>query len=422
MKILVVGGGGREHALVWKLAQSRHEPEIHCAPGNAGIEGLARCVDIDIKDLTGLRDYAKRQKIDLTVVGPEVPLCAGIVDVFTEAGLVIFGPNAAAARLEGDKAWSKEVMARHQIPTAGHRTFGNAGAARAYLEQSVDFPLVVKASGLAAGKGVVICKNPEEAVRAVDEIMGDRRFGSAGDTLVVEDFLEGEEVSILALTDGRTIAVLETSQDHKRAFDGDQGPNTGGMGAYSPAPIVTPELQRKIEEDILVPTVHAMREEGRPFQGVLYAGLMMTRKGPKVLEYNVRFGDPECQALLMRLQTDLVDLLLACCEKRLDQMELAWDSRPAVTVVVAQEGYPGSVSKNREIEGLSRLADREDLQVFHAGTRLEGDRVMASGGRVLNVTALGRDFREAAARAYEAIDDLHFPGSFCRRDIAHRVL
>ncbi|MEZ6196226.1 MAG: phosphoribosylamine--glycine ligase [Planctomycetota bacterium] len=423
MKILVVGSGGREHALVWKLKQSRHDPELHCAPGNAGIADLAHCVDIDVSDLPALRDYARRAKIDLTIVGPEVPLCAGIVDLFKKEGLRIFGPDALAARLEGDKAWAKDVLARHKIPTANHRTFKEMAAALAYVQDTVDYPLVVKASGLAAGKGVTICGNSEEAAAAVREAMGSRRFGSAGDVVVIEDFLEGEEASIIALTDGKTIAVLESSQDHKRAHDGDRGPNTGGMGAYSPAPVVTPALQREIEEQILVPMVHAMKEERCPFNGVLFAGLMMTRKGPKVLEFNVRFGDPECQALMVRLRSDLVDLILGCVDRKLDEVELAWDPRPAVTVVVAQEGYPGTVSAHSEIKGLDRFAADPDLMIFHAGTKGgRGGRVYASGGRVLNVTALGKTYREAVDRAYAAIDALDFPHSFCRRDIAHRVL
>ncbi|MEE9391441.1 MAG: phosphoribosylamine--glycine ligase [Planctomycetota bacterium] len=422
MNILVVGSGGREHSLAWKLSQSPRQPNIYCAPGNAGTAQLGDNVDIAANDIDGLLAFAKKAQIDLTVVGPEVALCAGIADRFREEGLMVFGPSKAAAALEGDKAYCKDVMKRHSIPTAGHRTFRSLAPAIAFAEDTVDYPLVVKASGLAAGKGVIICANAKEAKEALVEIMGDRRFGSAGETVVIEDFLEGEEVSVLALTDGKTILVLESSQDHKRAFDGDKGPNTGGMGAYSPAPVLTPELQAQVEKEVLVPIVHAMKQERRPFNGVLFAGLMIGKKGPRVLEFNVRFGDPECQALMMRWQGDLATALERCAQGRLDEVQVEWDPRPAVTVVVAQEGYPGPVSSGQVIAGLDALAKLPDLMVFHAGTRQSGGEVVAAGGRVLNVTALGDDFAQAAERAYAAVDALDFPKSFVRRDIAHRVL
>ncbi|MCB9832886.1 MAG: phosphoribosylamine--glycine ligase [Planctomycetes bacterium] len=422
MKILVVGGGGREHALVWRLKQSPSEPEVICAPGNAGIAREVPCFDVAATDLESLAELARKQKVDLTVVGPEAPLCAGIVDLFQARGLKIFGPSKAAALLEGDKAFAKEIMSRHSIPTAGHRTFSELNAALIWARETVDYPLVVKAAGLAAGKGVVICRNPEEAEEAIRSMMEDQAFGSAGQRIVIEDFLVGEEASIIALTDGKTILVMESSQDHKRAFDGDEGPNTGGMGAYSPAPVVTEKLQSQIEREVLVPIVHALKHEGRPFSGVLYAGLMMTQKGPRVLEFNVRFGDPECEALMMRLRGDLAQALALCAEGRLDEADLSWSEEPAVTVVVAQEGYPGAVGSGRPIWGLDEVEESDDLRIFHAATRRQGSDWIASGGRVLAVTALGTDLAGARDKAYAAIDRLRFPGSFCRRDIGHRAL
>ncbi len=422
MKILVVGSGGREHALVWRLAKSPSCDKVYCAPGNGGIAEHAECVEIAASDIEKLVEFAGREKIDLVVVGPEAPLCAGIVDRFRRDGIAIVGPTARAAALEGDKAWCKEVMAKHSIPTANHRTFEEAEAALTFVRETVDYPLVIKASGLAAGKGVFICNNPEEAEEAVQSIMVDGRFGGAGSRIVVEDFLVGEEASIIALTDGQSICVLESSQDHKRAFDGDKGPNTGGMGAYSPAPVVTDKVQEQVEREVLVPIVHAMKQEKAPFSGVLYAGLMMTSKGPRVLEFNVRFGDPECQALMMRFQGDLARLLMHCAEGTLDQAEVTWDPRPAICVVVAQEGYPGPVSAGRPIYGLAELPERDDVVVFHGATRREGLDYVATGGRVLGVTALGGDLSEARDKAYALIDGLRFDGSFCRRDIGHRAL
>ena len=422
MKVLVIGGGAREHALVWKLKQSPQVKWIFCAPGNAGIAKDAHTVDIAASDIEGLKKFALKEKIDLTVVGPEAPLVAGVVDAFEKAGLLIVGPTAAAAELEGSKAFAKDVMSRHTIPTAGHRTFESFEAAVAYVEKAVDFPMVIKASGLAAGKGVVIAKNRDEALATVKEMMVDRIFGDAAEALVIEDFLEGEEVSLMALTDGHTILVLESAQDHKRAFDGDQGPNTGGMGAYSPAPVLTPELQLQVERDILVPMVHAMKAEKRPFKGILYCGLMITRRGPKVLEFNVRFGDPECEVLLARFRGDLAEVLKLCAEGRLKDAEVDWDPRPAVSVVVAQSGYPGSVPQGQRIRNVPPTGSLDDAVVFHGATRWVDGDYAAWGGRVLCVTALGKNFREAADRCYGVIDRIDFPGSFHRRDIAKRVL
>ncbi len=422
MKILVVGSGGREHSLAWRLSKSESCEQVFCAPGNGGIAQHATCVDIAANDIELLLGFAQKAHIDLTIVGPEAPLCAGIVDAFQDAGQLVLGPTAAAAALEGDKAWCKEVMAKHSIPTATHRTFEESEAALTYVRETVDYPLVVKASGLASGKGVFICKNAEEAEEAVTSMMLDGTFGGAGSRVVIEDFLVGEEASIIALTDGETICVLESSQDHKRAFDGDEGPNTGGMGAYSPAPVVTSEVQEAVEREVLVPIVHAMKHEKKPFSGVLYAGLMMTAKGPKVLEFNVRFGDPECQVLMARFQGDFAKLMYQCAAGKLDEAEIVWDSRPAVCVVVAQEGYPGPVGSGKPIFGLSEIEDRDDLIVFHSATRKEGPDYLATGGRVLGVTAMADDLAQAREKAYGLIDGLRFDGSFCRRDIGHRGL
>jgi len=422
MKVLVVGSGGREHALVWKLTQSSQIDRLYCAPGNAGIASLAEVADIAADDLDGLVRFARDTKIDFTVVGPEAPLCAGIVDRFREVGLRIFGPTQDAAELEGNKAFSKRLMNRYRIPTATFRVFREARDAHEYLRSLEFFPVVVKASGLAAGKGVVICPDCGSAVEAVDRIMVERSFGEAGNEVVVEEFLTGEEASILALTDGRTIAVLESSQDHKAVFDGDRGPNTGGMGAYSPAPVVTPAVMREIESSILVPLVHAMNREGRTYRGVLYAGLMITPGGAKVLEFNARFGDPEAQALLMRLRSDLLEALIAVERVELDSIQLEWDPRPAVCVVMASGGYPGSYESGKEILGLADLPTGPDLQVFHAGTRTRDGKVETAGGRVLGVTALGETIRQAKDRTYDAVRCIRFEYAHFRTDIADRAV
>ncbi len=422
MNILVVGGGGREHALCWKLRQSPLANRIHCAPGNAGIAEIATLGDVAADDVNGLLAYAKTHDIDFTVVGPEAALCEGVVDRFRADGRAIFGPTRAAAELEGSKAFAKELMARHSIPTAAFRVFDEPGPALRYIDGVLGWPIVIKASGLASGKGVVIARDAEEARSAVTRCMVERVFGRAGDRVVIEDRLEGEEVSILALTDGSAIAPLAPAQDHKRLRDGDEGPNTGGMGAYSPAPVATEAFLRQVERDILVLTVHAMQRERRRFTGMLYAGLMATRNGPRVLEYNVRFGDPETQAILPRLRSDLLPLLLACAKGKLDDQVIEWDPRPAVTVVLASEGYPGPCAKGRPIRGLAEAAALPDVAVFHAGTARAGTDVVTAGGRVLSVTALGDDFASARARAYEAVDLITFDGRIYRKDIGSRAL
>ncbi len=420
MNVLVIGSGGREHALVWKIAQSKRVRKIYAAPGNPGTAQFAENVPLAVDDLAGLAAFAKQKKIDLTVAGPERPLVAGIVDEFEKEGLRIFGPSKAAAQLEGSKAFCKQLLRHHAIPTAEHRTFDRVADARKYVNTR-DEPLVVKASGEAMGKGVFVCDTPQEALAAVEKIMVDRIFGAAGDRVVIEERLTGEEVSILALVDGRNIYTLESAQDHKAIFDGDKGPNTGGMGAYSPAPVATGEMLTHIERDILVPTVHAMNVEGCPYRGVLYAGLMLTPGGPKALEYNVRFGDPEAQPLMMRLKSDLVEALEATIDGRLDEITLQWDPRPAVGVVMAAGGYPGSYAKGDEITGLAEAGALKDVFVFQAGTKAVGNRLVTDGGRVLCVTALGRTIAEAKKRAYEAVSLIHFTGAQYRTDISDKA-
>jgi len=421
MNVLVVGGGGREHVLAWKLAQSPRVTGVLCAPGNAGTASVAENVPVADDDIDGLVTLARERDVGLTVVGPEAPLCAGIVDRFTEAGLRVFGPNRAAARLEGDKAYAKTLMRRNAIPTAEARIFEDYQKAYNYVA-SRDAALVIKAAGLAAGKGVTVCDEPAQGLLALEAAMKDRVFGDAGATVVVEERLLGQELSVLALVDDRTIYVLETAQDHKPIGEGDTGPNTGGMGAYSPAPIATEAVMTQIEEEILVPIVDALRSDGAPFRGVLYAGLMLTAGGPRVIEFNCRFGDPEAQAVLMRLTSDLAGALLAACENKLDDVVLEWDDRPAVCVVAVSQGYPGSYEKGRVISGLAEAASLEGVEVFHAGTTIRGDEVVTNGGRVLGVTALGRDIAGAQRRAYEAVDKIHFDGITFRRDIAAKAL
>ena len=396
MQVLVVGQGGREHALVWKLVQSPSVTKVFCAPGNAGTGLLAQNVDIAATAIDRLVKFAQKEKIGLTVIGPEVPLVAGIVDAFEAAGLKVFGPSKAAAELEGSKAFSKEVMRIAAIPTAEAKMFTDPAAAEAFIADREQQPLVVKADGLCAGKGVFVCADKTAALDAVRRLMRDQEFGDAGKKIIIEERLDGQEVSILALTDGSTIVPLETAQDHKAAFDDDQGPNTGGMGAYSPAPLITPLMMDQIIGQILVPTIHAMKKRGRPFKGVLYAGLMMTHQGPKVLEFNVRFGDPEAQPLLMRLKGDLAQILLAVAEGRLAELPpLEWDPRPAICVVMASGGYPGEYEKGFPIRGLEEAAKVAEAQVFHAGTSIRDGKVVNAGGRVLGVTALGEDIMQA---------------------------
>ena len=422
MKVLVIGGGGREHALVKKIAESDRVEHVFCAPGNAGIALDAELVDLKDSDLPGLLKFARQEQIGLTVVGPEVPLCDGIVDLFTSEGLRIFGPTKAAAELEGSKAFAKKLMQKHMIPSAAFRTFFDQEEAMTYLRTVLDWPVVIKADGLAAGKGVVIVRGLEHAGEVVDSIMVERRFGEAGSTIVVEEFLNGEEASILAFTDGSTIAVLEASQDHKAAHDGDTGPNTGGMGAYSPAPVVTDRVLDQVTRDILVPLVHALRKEERPYRGILYAGLMIGKGGPKVLEFNVRFGDPETQVVLPRLMTDLVELMEATIDGTLDQVELEWDPRAAMCVVMAAGGYPESYEKGQLIHGIGDAGKMEDVTVFHAGTTISNGDLVTSGGRVLGITALGDDLAAARDLAYEAVEKIDWEDVQYRKDIGHRAL
>jgi len=419
MNILVIGSGGREHALCWKIKQSAKVKRLYCAPGNGGIAQIAECVAIGPEDIDGLLTFVLQKKIDLTVVGPEVSLVGGVVDAFAKKGLKIFGPSQAAAQLEGSKVFAKEFMQRRNIPTAGYQVFNNPAAAFTFLQQA-KFPIVVKADGIAAGKGVYICADLKEAKAAIDQIMVQKIFKKAGDKIVIEECLQGPEASVLAICDGKHFLVLPTAQDHKRIFDDDKGPNTGGMGAFSPNALVTADVLDKIISHIIEPAIRGMYQEGNPFKGVLYAGLMLTADGPKALEFNVRFGDPETQCILPRLQSDIVDIFLAACEGRLQELKVRWDQRACVCVVVASGGYPGSYSSGCPISGLDDIKD-EDTVVFHAGTKNDGGRLVTSGGRVLGVTALGRNLEVARLQAYNAVDKIHFDHMFFRRDIAYGV-
>ncbi len=422
MKVLVIGQGGREHALCWKLKNSPSVERVFCAPGNAGTARDVTNVDISSTDVLKLVEFAKSERIDLTVVGPEVSLVAGVVDVFQAAKLRIFGPTKLAAELEGSKIFSKELMRKANVPTAEFRSFTRFQDAVMYLEEREETPLVVKADGLAAGKGVFVCKNRDEAMNAAKQIMVEQAFGTSGSKIVMEECLIGHEASILAIVDGNTILPLEASQDHKRAGDGDTGPNTGGMGAYCPTPLITESLMDQIIEKVLVPTVHFMNVEDRPFKGCLYAGIMVTNQGPKVLEFNVRFGDPETQPVLMRLKSDLGELLKAAADGKLSDFgPVEWDSRPAVCVVMAADGYPGTIKKGSVIRGLEDAADIPDAKVFHAGTAVKDGQVVTDGGRVLGVTALGTDFAEAKLRAYQAVKCIRWQGGWCRKDISDRA-
>jgi len=421
MKILVVGGGGREHALAWKLAQSKRCKKLYAAPGNPGIAEVGECVPVAADDLDGLVALAREKGADLTVVGPEVPLVAGIVDRFQSAGLRVFGPDQTAAQVEGSKQWSKTMMMHHAVPTGEFRAFESKGAALRYIDNHEE-PLVVKASGLASGKGVFVCRDQGEARAAVETIMGEKAFGAAGGTVVIEERMLGEEASMLALVDAKSIYMLESSQDHKPALDGDQGPNTGGMGAYSPAPLVTDRVQAQTEREVFVPMVHGMKAEGAPFSGLLYAGLMVTAGGVKVLEFNCRFGDPETQPLMMRLRSDLVEALEATIDNRLDEIALEWDPRPAVCVVIASGGYPGPYEKGKEIAGLDEAAKIDDVVVFHAGTREEDGKILTNGGRVLGVTALGETIEAARDRAYGAVQAIRFHRAHYRTDIGAKAI
>jgi phosphoribosylamine--glycine ligase len=423
MRILVVGSGGREHALAWKIAQSPRAERVFVAPGNAGTAADAENVPIPATDVPKLLDFASQNRVELTVAGPEATLAAGLVDAFQAAGLRAFGPTRAAAELETSKVFCKNLLRHADVPTADYRVFRDARAAITFLKERDDTPVVVKADGLAAGKGVVVCDNRAEALTAVERIAVQKEFGDAGNQLIIEERLHGQEASVLALTDGHTLLTMPPCQDHKRAYDGDTGPNTGGMGAYCPTPLVTDQLLQRVEEKILVPTIHQMKRSRRPFRGVLYAGLMVTGQGLEVLEYNVRFGDPECQPLLMRLKSDLLELLEATVDGRLDEVSPPqWDPRPAVCVVMASEGYPNKYEIGQSIRGLEDAARLEDVKVFHAGTALRDGQVVTSGGRVLAVTALGSSISAAKLQAYTAVKSIRFSGAWCRKDISDKAL
>jgi phosphoribosylamine--glycine ligase len=420
VNILLLGSGGREHALAWKMAASPLADRLFCAPGNAGIARDAECVELDIADHAAVIKFCRDNTIAFVVVGPEAPLCAGIVDDLESAGIKAFGPSRAAAHLEGSKGFTKDLCRANAIPTAAYERFDSADPAKAYV-RIAGAPIVVKADGLAAGKGVVVAENIAEAEAAIDMIFSGG-VGEAGAELVIEEFLVGEEASFFALCDGENALPLATAQDHKRAFDGDKGPNTGGMGAYSPAPIVDAAMSERVMHEIVLPTLRAMKAIGAPYKGVLYAGLMLTADGPKLIEYNVRFGDPECQALMLRLMSDLVPALLASRDGALNSIDLRWYDDPALTVVMAARGYPGSYAKGSVIEGLDDAAAVAGVEIFHAGTREEGGRILANGGRVLNVSARGKTVREARASAYEAISRINWPEGFCRHDIGWRAV
>ncbi|MDD5568464.1 MAG: phosphoribosylamine--glycine ligase [Candidatus Omnitrophica bacterium] len=431
MRILVIGSGGREHALVWKIAQSKLADKIFCAPGNAGIAQIAECIDIKADDIAGLLDFARKERIDFTVVGPEAALSLGIVDEFQKAGLKIFGPNKEAATLEASKVFSKELMAKYKVPTAEFKVFDNPDEAKEYIEK-IGAPCVVKADGLAAGKGVVVAKTIDEARKAVEAMMRDKVFGAAGNKVIIEECLQGQEASILVITDSKEVIALASAQDHKRVFDNDCGPNTGGMGVYSPAPVVTKELFKEILEKIVYRTIDGLVKEGIDYRGVLYAGIMLTKEGPKTLEFNVRFGDPETQAILPRLKSDLLEVMLATAEQKLNRIKnLEWDERSSVCVVCAAGGYPGNYEKGKEIFGLDEVAKIKDVVIFHAGTKLrtvndvgqkQEKEYLTNGGRVLGVVGLGKTIQEAIANTYAAVKKISFEGMHYRKDIGEKAL
>lgn len=421
MKILLIGSGGREHALAWKINQSPLTKKLYCAPGNGGIADIAECVDIQANEIDQLLAFAKKNKIDLTVVGPEAPLVEGIVDVFEEAGLKIFGPNKMAAQLEGSKVLAKEFLQRCNIPTAQFRVYNRIDEAKDFLTRA-RFPLVIKADGLASGKGVFICKDILAAEEALNQIMKQKIFQDAGKQVIIEECLEGEEASILVISDGNDYVILESSQDHKRLFDDDLGPNTGGMGAYSPAPVIDEDILEKIDTRIIDPTIRGMKRDGAPFKGVLYVGLMLTQDGPFVLEYNVRFGDPETQAVIPRLKTDIVKIFQASCDGKMKKMQLEWEDKACVCVVMSSGGYPGEYEKGKEIHGLDKIINSAERIIFHAGTEKKGENILTSGGRVLGVTALGEGISKAIGNAYEAVEQINFEKCFFRRDIGAKAL
>ena len=421
MRILVIGSGGREHALCWKLAQSPKATKIFCAPGNPGTAQVAENVNIAAEDILSLRDFALHNKIDLTVVGPEAPLVLGIVDEFESNGLKIFGPDKKASLIEGSKVFSKNLMKKYNIPTADFLTFTEEDEALKFLKKT-GAPVVVKADGLAAGKGVIVCKTEEEAKHAVKRMLKEKEFGDAGNEIIIEECLEGEEASILCFTDGKTIIPMASAQDHKRINDNDEGPNTGGMGAYSPAPIVTEEILEKVHREILIPTITGMEAEGHPYKGILYVGIMLTKDGPKVLEYNARFGDPETQCILPRLKTDLLEVMEKVVSRQLSAVSLTWDPRPAVCVVLASGGYPGNYKKGIEISGLEAARETEDVIIFHSGTAEKEGNIYTGGGRVLGIVGIGDTIRHAIDRSYLAIKLIHFDGMHYRKDIGRKAL
>ncbi len=420
MKILVVGSGGREHAVVWKLHHSTIVKKIYAAPGNAGISKLAECVQIASEDLVGLADFAEKNSIDLTVVGPELPLTLGIVDEFKKRNLRIFGPTKMAAMIEGSKVFAKEFMKKYHIPTASFKIFERPDEAIDFVKSS-DMPLVIKADGLAAGKGAFIIEDVKSGISAVQKIMVEKIFKDAGNKVVIEDFLEGEEATILAFTDGKTILPMPSSQDHKKIYDGDRGPNTGGMGAYAPAPIVDGRMTKRIYDEILEPTIVGLKQEGRIFKGILYAGLILTERGPKVMEFNCRFGDPETQVILPLLKSDLAEILMSIVEGELSLEEVEWRDDFAVCVVLASAGYPGKYEKGKQIFGLDKIGDAEDVLIFHAGTKQEGGRLVTNGGRVLGVTAVDKNVEKAIRKAYDTVEKIRFDGVQFRKDIGYRV-
>lgn len=428
MNILIVGNGGREHALAWKIGQSSRADQVFVAPGNAGTTLDAVNVDVPVNDFERLVKFAKENAVGLTVVGPEAPLADGIVDAFAGEGLRVFGPSKAAAQLEGSKVFCKNLLHSADVPTADYQVFRDAESAERFIKDRYEtddqeVPVVVKADGLAAGKGAIVCSRRQEALDAIHRIARQREFGDAGNQLIIEERLDGMEASVLAITDGQTIVTLPAAQDHKPAFDGDKGPNTGGMGAYCPTPIVTDQTLAWVEEHVLVPTIHSMKRSRQRFSGVLYAGLMITNQGPKVLEYNVRFGDPECQPLLMRLKSDLVDVLEATIDGKLDEIgQLQWDPRPSVCVVMASEGYPGDYERGKPIRGLEEASEVEEVKVFHAGTATSDGGVVTNGGRVLGVTALGNTISAAKLQAYKAVKCIRWDGAWCRKDISDKAL
>ena len=419
MRVLVIGSGGREHALVWKIKQSPKVEKIFCAPGNAGTSEFADNIPIAADDIEGLLQFAMKKEIGLTVVGPEQPLVMGIVDRFEVKGLRIFGPSASAAELEGSKSFSKDIMQKYGLPTAEYKIFTSAESATKYI-QAKNCPLVVKADGLAAGKGVLLCRSSREALVAVDTIMRQRLFGEAGDQIVVEEFLEGQEISVLAFSDGQTVLLMDSAQDHKAVYDGDIGPNTGGMGAYSPAPVFTEIMQQKVRDKIMLPMVRAMQQEGRTYKGILYAGLMLTKTGPQILEFNARFGDPETQPLMVRMETDIIPLFEACIDGTLGQCQVNWKNKSSVCVVMTAEGYPSAYQKGEIISGLQNANSTPEVVVFHAGTKEQDGKVLTNGGRVLGVTATGANTESAIQRAYDAVGKVNWRGVHYRKDIGSR--